>query len=215
MEGIEEEDARTVRKTIPKERKETRGRRRRFKKKLDDAIPGLNEPIIGFLDESKIDLNPAKRRVLNTKVVRYTESNMKGKPRSWTLFGFMAVNGNDVVMASESSTAANMVEFMKLIMKENPGSEIAIVLDNAAIHHAKIVTAGLDGTHLHFIFLPPYSPDLNPIEFSWKDVKKELSRWLDFDTMVENAVPVAMDLFKKRKASYSRNWMAKFIEVKS
>ncbi len=140
---------------------------------------------------------------------------MKGKPRSWTLFGFMAVNGNDVVMASESSTSLNMVEFMKLIMKENPGSEIAIVLDNAAIHHAKIVTAGLDGTQLHFIFLPPYSPDLNPIEFSWKDVKKELSRWLDFDTMVENAVPVAMGLFKKRKASYSRNWMAKFIEVKS
>ena len=127
----------------------------------------------------------------------------------------MAVNGNDVVMASESSTAPNMIEFMKLIMKENPGSEIAITLDNAAIHHAKIVTASLDGAPLHLIFLPPYSPDLNPIEFSWKDIKKELSSWLDFDIMVENAVPVAMEVFKKRKMNYSRNWMAKFIEVKS
>ncbi|MDG7037170.1 MAG: hypothetical protein JRM72_07280 [Nitrososphaerota archaeon] len=64
-------------------------------------------------------------------------------------------------------------------------------------------------------FFLHYSPDLNPIEFSWKDIKKELSSWLDFDIMVENAVPVAMEVFKKRKMNYSRNWMAKFIEVKS
>ncbi|MDG7034699.1 MAG: IS630 family transposase [Nitrososphaerota archaeon] len=215
MEGIEEEETYTVWKAIPQEREETKGCGCYFKKKLDEAIPELNEPVIGFLDESKVDLNPAKRRALNTKVVRYRESAKKGKPRSWTLFGFMAVNGNDVVMASESSTAPNMIEFMKLIMKENPGSEIAITLDNAAIHHAKIVTASLDGAPLHLIFLPPYSPDLNPIEFSWKDIKKELSSWLDFDIMVENAVPVAMEVFKKRKMNYSRNWMAKFIEVKS
>ncbi|MDG7037404.1 MAG: transposase [Nitrososphaerota archaeon] len=88
----------------------------------------------------------------------------------------MTVNGKDVIMAS--STSLNMIEFMKLIIKENPSSEIAIILDNAAIHHAKIVTTSLDGAPLHFIFHPPYSPDLNPIEFSRKDIKKELSRWL-------------------------------------
>ena len=27
-----------------------------------------------------------------------------------------------------------------------------------------------------FVFLPPYSPDINPIEFIWKSVRKEISK---------------------------------------
>ncbi|QAV25721.1 hypothetical protein BTDUT50_02880 [Neobacillus thermocopriae] len=52
---------------------------------------------------------------------------------------------------------------------------IVLVLDNACIHHAKMVRAFLDseeGTTFHFIFLPPYSPQLNPIERLWKCIKE-------------------------------------------
>jgi len=37
----------------------------------------------------------------------------------------------------------------------------------------------------YFIYLPPYSSDLNPIEFGWKDLKGKLSSILDFDEMIE------------------------------
>ncbi|SFA50668.1 DDE superfamily endonuclease [Anoxybacillus pushchinoensis] len=52
-----------------------------------------------------------------------------------------------------------------------------LVLDNARIHHAKMVQAFLDGEEgdaFHFIFLPPYSPQLNPIERLWKWLKDEV-----------------------------------------
>lgn len=52
-----------------------------------------------------------------------------------------------------------------------------LVLDNARIHHANMVQAFLDreeGTAFHFIFLPPYSPQLNPIERLWKWLKEEV-----------------------------------------
>ncbi|WP_339172398.1 transposase [Anoxybacillus sp. FSL W8-1294] len=54
---------------------------------------------------------------------------------------------------------------------------LVLVLDNARIHHAKMVQAFLDGEEgaaFHFIFLPPYSPQLNPIERLWKWLKDEV-----------------------------------------
>jgi Transposase and inactivated derivatives len=48
-----------------------------------------------------------------------------------------------------------------------------LVLDNARIHHAKMVKMFLrqEGGSFHLIFPPPYSPQLNPIERLWKSLK--------------------------------------------
>ena len=54
------------------------------------------EPIIGFLDESSLRSDPARRRVINTPKVKYSEG--EGKKRSWTMFGFLALNGKDTVL---------------------------------------------------------------------------------------------------------------------
>ena len=37
-------------------------------------------------------------------------------------------------------------------------------MDNARIHHARATTAFLQEKNINHIFLPPYSPELNPIE---------------------------------------------------
>ncbi|MHC1584588.1 MAG: hypothetical protein ACXQTM_08225 [Methanosarcinales archaeon] len=55
--------------------------------------------------------------------------------------------------------------------------------------------------------LPLYSPDLNPIEFGWKDLKRELSNILDFDEMIKSCEGVASDYFGERKQGYSRYWV--------
>jgi len=67
------------------------------------------DPIIGFIDESSLCLSPNKVRVINTKHVRYSESNNN---RSKTIFGFMAINGNDVSMVSDRAKANDMLIFI-------------------------------------------------------------------------------------------------------
>ena len=38
-----------------------------------------------------------------------------------------------------------------------------IIMDNMKSHHAKAVKALLDNSHVQYVYLPPYSPDLNPM----------------------------------------------------
>ena len=92
-------------------------------------------------------------------------------------------------------------------VKTTRGVEYAykISLDNAMIHHAKTVKIRAEELDIHFIYLPPYSPDLNPIDFGWKDLKRELSSILDFNEMIKSCEGVALDLLDERKYGYSRD----------
>ena len=49
-----------------------------------------------------------------------------------------------------------------------------IILDNAAFHRKTILRELARKNKCHAIFLPPYSPDLNPIEKRWANLKKWL-----------------------------------------
>ena len=51
------------------------------------------------------------------------------------------------------------------------------VMDNMKSHHAKAVKNLLDSSGIRYIYLPPYSPDLNPIEKLWSTVKSFLRKF--------------------------------------
>lgn len=49
-----------------------------------------------------------------------------------------------------------------------------VVLDNLKVHHAAIVRQLIEAVGARVMFLPPYSPDLSPIELCWSKVKQFL-----------------------------------------
>ena len=50
------------------------------------------------------------------------------------------------------------------------------VLDNATIHHSDIIVDLVQDSGARIVYLPPYSPDLNPIELMFSLYKKSLKR---------------------------------------
>ncbi len=56
-----------------------------------------------------------------------------------------------------------------LIYKSDNINDYIFVFDNARIHTSNKVTEVLNG-RVNFIFLPPYSPQLNPIENAWSQI---------------------------------------------
>lgn len=53
--------------------------------------------------------------------------------------------------------------------------KIVLLLDNASWYHAKSIEKYVKTRDIILIFLPPYSPEINPIEQSWRLLKKDIS----------------------------------------
>jgi transposase len=49
-----------------------------------------------------------------------------------------------------------------------------VVMDNATAHHDPRVRSVLAAAGVRLLYLPPYSPDFNPIEPAWAIVKKHI-----------------------------------------
>ena len=52
-----------------------------------------------------------------------------------------------------------------------------VVMDNMRSHHVKEVAETLHAAGIELRYLPPYSPDMNPIEMLWSKVKALLRKW--------------------------------------
>jgi len=62
------------------------------------------------------------------------------------------------------------------MIKEQQLGLLYIILDNAKYYRSKLVQEFLEkNPRIHFIFLPPYSPNLNIIERLWKFFKKNIT----------------------------------------
>ncbi len=65
--------------------------------------------------------------------------------------------------------AATFQIFLNELSKQNPEEYKILVLDNGAFHKAKSLTIP---ENIALIFLPPYSPELNPAEKMWAKFKR-------------------------------------------
>ena len=67
-----------------------------------------------------------------------------------------------------------MIEFLTLLRTKFPDKEtIYLILDNASYNHAYRVKDAAREQKIILDYLPPYSPNLNPIERLWKFVRKK------------------------------------------
>lgn len=146
--------------------------------------------------------------MLATPVWQYQQEGRRTQP----FFGFMPLHGQACLQAIERANAQAMVEFLAEIRKQNQDERpIGLVLDNARIHHAAIVKAKAIELDIHLLFLPPYSPKYNPIEFLWKDGKRILAKRADFNQAKLDAPQVFLQLMHQRALSYSKAWRAQFV----
>ena len=63
-----------------------------------------------------------------------------------------------------------------LLMTPYPGPLSVLVMDNAHIHHGDEILELADCFSIRIEYLPPYSPDLNPIEEAFSQVKTYICR---------------------------------------
>ena len=90
---------------------------------------------------------------------------------------------------SGGTIVENFKQYLKDILLPQLNSNSVLVMDNMKSHHAKAVKDLLDSSGVRYIYLPPYSPDLNPIEKLWSKVKAFLRK---FKARTLDALPNAI-----------------------
>ena len=68
------------------------------------------------------------------------------------------------------------ISFIEGLVAQNQSEEITLFLDNATIHRSKKVTSFLKDNGIETIYNVPYSPQFNPIEHVWVQVKAVFKR---------------------------------------
>ena len=104
---------------------------------------------------------------------------------------------NDWVAPLQYDGTTNSVLFERwfesCLLKE-VGESMTIILDNATFHRKSILPELAKKYNCEVLFLPPYSPDLNPIEKKWAWVKRKLREILHnfavFDEAIQNVFQV-------------------------
>lgn len=98
-----------------------------------------------------------------------------GSPQFLHIFG--GYNWHSARVTYRTSAHKNsdtFVAFIEQVLEEYPRQHVILVMDNASYHHSKTVRAALSlyEQRLLVIWLPKYSPFLNPIERFWLHFKQ-------------------------------------------
>ena len=114
--------------------------------------------------------------------------------KSAACFGAVNIRTGRLVTAFESPfNGESFLRFLKTLLKHRShGKRLVLVLDNARYHHARALQPWLRTQRkvLKLLFLPLYSPELNPIERVWKLTRRLATHNRHFPTLedVINAV---------------------------
>ena len=121
------------------------------------------------------------------------------------------LNGFDTIMFPIHTKTEDFCQFLQEIRNNNPINRICLILDNFATHEANGVRKKAKDLNIELIYLPPYSPDLNPIEYLWKSIKRDVSI-----SEIENKaqlIEIVRDSFFSLTAGLSpaRMWIPRFL----
>lgn len=101
--------------------------------------------------------------------------------------GALCLDGMDVITRSyDRINAAAICQMLIAIRAKNESEEnIYYILDGAGYHRAKEVKAKALELKINLVYLPAYSPNLNPIERLWKFFKKKVMYNIYYETFAE------------------------------
>ena len=98
------------------------------------------------------------------------------KRESLTYFGCLNLETQKFYWKKSSKANSDQfLWFLTQLRQRTPDKQIIIILDNATIHKSKKVKRYLKRhERIHLFYLPPYSPEYNPVELFWKWVKPKV-----------------------------------------
>ncbi len=128
-----------------------------------------------FLDESGVNINMARRYGRSVGKKRVVDSAPFSTPKSTTVVSAIRLDGQFACTAYEGGTTkGRFIAYVRDTLLPSIRKGDYVVMDNLRAHHCKEVGGLIQSKGAYPVYLPPYSPDLNPIEQMWSKMKSKL-----------------------------------------
>lgn len=150
-----------------------------------------------FLDETGTNTKMARLRGRSPKGERCRSSVPHGHWKTTTLIVGLRLGGLTAPMVVDGAMDGEMfTAYAAAILAPTLSKGDIVILDNLPAHKVSGARAAIEAAGATLLFLPPYSPDFNPIEQAFAKLKallrKAAARTVD---LLETAIATALDNF--------------------
>jgi len=165
---------------------------------FQEVIKNLSMRNIVTLDESSINLAYTRLYGRAKRNERIKEGVVDTRFERKSILSTIRLNGERCPLIFKGTlNKYRFAEYLKTHLKPMLSPDDVLLLDNSSVHTSKVVRDALKECGIKHIFLPPYSPDFNPIELMWAFMKSIL-RKLKTRTheKLDDAIKIALDSVK-------------------
>lgn len=148
-------------------------KRRSFRKKRLALDP---KRVVAY-DESSAKTNMTRLRGRTFDGQRLVEATPAGHWQTTSMLSSLRLDGTTAAMSLEGPVDRDAFDaYVEQILLPTLKPGDIFLLDNLNVHKSPKAKALIEGAGAQVLFLPPYSPDLNPIEGMWSKAKAILRK---------------------------------------
>ena len=137
-----------------------------------DLSAALDLRRVKFIDESGINIALTRLYGRAPRGARALGSAPQNYGQNVTILGALSCTGPEAVMTIEGATDADVFRaYVREVLCPTLREGDIIIADNLSAHKATGVQEAIAAQGARLLYLPPYSPDLNPIERCWSKIK--------------------------------------------
>ena len=158
-----------------------------------------------FLDESGVNIDMVRRYGRAKNKNRVNDYAPVNTPKKTTLVSSVRLDGTQAYEFFQGSlNGKNFLSYVKNTLIPTLKKGDIVVMDNLSCHKVKGVKEAIEEAGASVLYLPPYSPDFNPIEMMWSKIKALLRNWkTDTPELLHSVIP---DAFSSVSVSDISGW---------
>ncbi|BDT15732.1 putative transposase [Limnospira platensis NIES-39] len=125
-----------------------------------------------FIDESGLWVGMSRPLARATKGKKVYELRKSSRGKKMTIIGAIKLSGVVATQTLEGSMKKeDFLQFIKLDLLPKLKKGDVVVMDNLNSHHREEVQEMIESVGARVEYLPVYSPEFNPIEMMWSQLK--------------------------------------------
>jgi transposase len=140
-----------------------------------EEIAALDPQRFKFIDESGVNLAMTRRYGRAPQGERLIGTVPQNYGAKVTMLAALGSRGVEAVMTIDGATAAEVFQaYVEQVLRPTRRPGDIVIMDNLRAHKVAGIREAVEQAGAQVLYLPPYSPDLSPIEPCWSKLKTAL-----------------------------------------